>query len=235
MLRAFRSIRGWQRQTFIDYPGKIATALFFAGCNLRCPYCHNPDLVLGGADAVVDGAEFFAYLDKRKKMIEGVVISGGEPAVQPQELAALVTAIRARGFAIKLDTNGMLPEVIAQCAPDYLALDLKTVPSAYRILLKASFTDVEQRLIKSLAIVRSMGADAEVRITCAPEIISEEIIAGLRPLLRGVARVFLQPFQNNVPLLDPAFNAKKPLPKESLRRFCDILKDSVGQCRIRGE
>jgi len=235
MRHAFQSVSGWLHQSFIDYPGKIATVLFFSGCNLRCPFCHNPDLSLGRTDTLVNAGEFFGFLDKRKKMIEGVVVSGGEPTLWPQELAALAREIRASGLAVKLDTNGLLPEVVAEISPDYLALDIKTLPSAYPILLGAPFTDVEKRLKKSLEIVRSMGANAEVRITCAPEIVTEEVIAELAPLLHGIARVFLQPFVNSVPLLDPAFNKKAPLPKETLQRFAGILKQRVGECRIRGQ
>jgi pyruvate formate lyase activating enzyme len=235
MHRAFQSVTGWLRQSFIDYPGKIATVLFFSGCNLRCPFCHNPDLSLGRTDTIINADEFFAFLDKRKKILEGVVLSGGEPSLWAAELADLIPAIREYGLSVKLDTNGMLPEVVSAHLPDYLALDIKASPAAYKILFAAPFTDVPDRLEKSLAIVRSMGEKAEVRITCAPDIINEEVIREISPMLKGVARVYLQPFKNSVPLLDPAFNKKAPLPKEMLERFCEILKTNAGNCVIRGE
>jgi hypothetical protein len=95
--------------------------------------------------------------------------------------------------------------------------------------------DVQERLQKSLDIVRFMGSDAEVRITCAPDIVTPEVIQELGPLLRGVARVFLQPFVNSVPLLEPAFNSKPPLPKETMLHFAEMLKPFVGACVVRGQ
>jgi pyruvate formate lyase activating enzyme len=234
MHRAFQSVTGWLRQSFIDYPGKIATVLFFSGCNLRCPFCHNPDLALSRTDTIINADEFFAFLDKRKNLLEGVVLSGGEPTLWPAELADLIPAIRKTGLTVKLDTNGMLPEVVCVNMPDYLALDIKASPAAYKILFAAPFTDVPERLEKSLAIVRSMGARAEVRITCVPGIINEEVIREISPLLKGVMRVFLQPFKNSVPLLDPAFKKKLSIPKETMQHFAEILKGYVGECRIRG-
>ena len=224
---------GWIKYSYIDYPGKIATTLFCSGCNLRCPYCHNPDLVDGSAEPRFSCDEINAFIDKRHHFIEGVVISGGEPTLQPG-LAPFVRAIRTeKRLPVKLDTNGLLPDMITRIAPDYLALDLKTLPSLYGPLLRSPYDDSAARLAKSIDTARTMGEQAEVRITVAPELIDKRIITELSRLVMGVKRVFLQPMQHDAPLLDPAWGNKAPAPIEKIREYRDILAKSVGRCEIR--
>ncbi|MBN1128471.1 MAG: anaerobic ribonucleoside-triphosphate reductase activating protein, partial [Chitinispirillaceae bacterium] len=200
-------VGGWIKNSFIDFPGTVATVLFFSGCNLACPWCHNPGIVRG-SHGPVDCAEIATYLERRRGIIEGVVLSGGEPTIHPG-LPDLARELRGRGLKVKLDTNGLLPAAIEQCAPDYLALDVKTLPQHYG-RLGCRYADVAERLSRSIAIVKSMGERAEVRVTVAPGFVDEESIAGIAPLLSGVARVFLQPLKTDVELLDPAF-AQKPV------------------------
>jgi pyruvate formate lyase activating enzyme len=233
MQRDLSGIAGWQKNSFIDFPGTIATVLFFSGCNLRCPYCHNPGVVNATAADEIDSREIWAFLQRRAKIIEGVVLSGGEPTLHAN-LVDSAAGIRALGYRIKLDTNGLLPDVVAKVAPDYLSMDLKTSPGLYKELCRSPYPDTAERLHASLNLVRAMKENAEVRITCAPGFVDRKIISGLSLLLAGVAQVFLQPMQNKVPLLDPEF-AKEPLISlEEIKRFMDILSPHVGKCVIRG-
>jgi pyruvate formate lyase activating enzyme len=228
-------VAGWTKYSFIDYPGKVATLLFFSGCNLRCPYCHNPSLVdEGGTVTALSTEQLSLFLDKRDIIIEGAVLTGGEPTLHPR-LGPLISSLRSRKLAVKLDTNGLLPETISTFAPDYLALDVKTLPSLYGSLLKAPFDNVAQRLAASIDIVRSMGDNAEIRITVAPEIINEKIIVEIGRMIMGVKKVFLQPMQQGVPLLNSAWEKKRPIGMDEINRYQQILASSVGVCRIRGE
>jgi pyruvate formate lyase activating enzyme len=226
----------WKRSTFNDYPGKPSVIVFFGGCNLRCPYCHNPHIVVPDYQKIepFDPVEFMAHLRKRQGKLSGVVLSGGEPTLYPH-VAEDLPAVRSLGYAVKLDTNGMLPGVIESFAPDYLALDVKTSPERYREHLGSPFPDTAQRLERSIDMVRRMGERAEVRITAAPGIIDEAAIRTIASMIAGVKKAFLQRMQNDVPLLDPSF-AARPLPSmQQVRAYRDILAGFVERCGIRGE
>jgi pyruvate formate lyase activating enzyme len=228
------NIAGWAKNSFIDFPGTVAAVLFFAGCNLRCPFCHNPDIVHATAESgTVDLDEIRVFLRKRRGLVDGVVFSGGEPTLHAG-LADFAAEVKGLGYRVKLDTNGMMPEAVLRCNPDYLALDVKTVPSLYRALVQAPYPDVAARLTASLNVVRSMGEHAEVRITAAPGFVDTRVVEELRDLLRGVRRVYLQPMQQSSPLLDPGFNSRTPIALERLREYCGILAHTVGECSVRG-
>lgn len=224
-------IAGWNKLSFIDFTGRASTVLFFPRCNLRCPYCHNPGVVLDEYPAI-DGSAVFRYLKKHSDLVEGVVLSGGEPTIHAG-LPEMVSRLRALPVAIKLDTNGLLPGVVRELDPDYLALDIKTVPSRYHEL-GCSYADAEARLLESVGIVRAMGENAEVRITMAPRFIDAAVMETLGEILTGVARVFLQPCKTTVPLLDPEFVKATPISIEQVREFKKILDPMVGECVIRG-
>ena len=127
---------GWTKNSFIDYPGTVSTVLFFSGCNLRCPYCHNCSLLDNPPDISGRSREFWKFLEKRKGLVEGVVISGGEPTLHPH-LKDSIRELQQTGYKVKLDTNGLQPEVIAEFACDYVALDIKTEPGNYTTFLKS--------------------------------------------------------------------------------------------------
>lgn len=225
-------IAGWNKLSFIDFPGTIAAVLFSPGCNMWCPWCHNPGVVCDEYPEV-DGSVVKEYLKKHYDMIEGVVLSGGEPTIH-EELPETANELRALGLKIKLDTNGLLPAMISACNPDYLALDIKTIPSRYGEL-GCGYDDTEARLLQSVKIAKTMGKNAEVRITVVPQFIDEEVMTKLGEMLEGVKKVFLQPFKNDVPLLDPAFAKIDLYSIEKIREFRKILEPVVGECVVRGE
>jgi pyruvate formate lyase activating enzyme len=221
-------IAGWHKNSFIDFPGTVATVLFFSGCNLRCGYCHNPHVVNATTTEEINGEEIRDFLRRRVKAIDGVVFSGGEPTLH-NTITETAAQIRALGYRIKLDTNGLMPDMIAKISPDYLSMDVKTLPELYKQYCLSPYGDTEDRLRRSLEIARAMKRNAEVRITCAPGFVNREIISRLAVLLSGVAQVFLQPMQNKVPLLDPAFAKKEPIPPDEIAAFRDILSPHVGK------
>ena len=228
-------LAGWIKNSFIDFPRTVSTVLFFSGCNLRCPYCHNCSLIISPDDMSVRSDEIGEFLEKRKKVIEGVVFSGGEPTLHPN-IKEIINELHNIGYSTKLDTNGLLPDMIEEFSPDYLALDIKTDPKLYSEYFKAPYNDVEARLKKSLSIVRKMEEDAEVRITVAPKIINRDIILCLRDLLKGVEIVYLQPMDFSREVLIPSFfKSLNPVTSEEIRDFQELLKPVVGSCIIRNE
>jgi pyruvate formate lyase activating enzyme len=243
MRSRFVGVAGWLKNSFIDFPGTVSTVLFYSGCNLRCPYCHNPGLILDSAGQDLAGSApappvsektIFGFLAARKKTIDGVVFSGGEATLHA-ELVDDVKAVRALGYRVKLDTNGLLPGMIQQVTPDYLALDVKTIPSLYTVLLASPYGDVERRLRESLRLVKEMGESAEVRITIAPGVIDRSIIMHVGELVQGVKRIFLQPMQQRVRLLDPAYNGMTPVAAEEIAMYRNILSEYTEHCAVRGE
>ena len=127
-------IGGLQKVTLLDYPGKVACTVFLQGCDLRCPFCHNGGLVLGGMEPVTDDAGLLDFLKKRRGLLDGVAITGGEPLLR-RELPALLRSVKELGYAVKLDTNGSHPEalraVVATGLVDYVAMDIKNSPAKY--------------------------------------------------------------------------------------------------------
>jgi pyruvate formate lyase activating enzyme len=179
--------------------------------------------------------EIWDFLYKRKNIIDGVVFTGGEPTLHPN-LKNLITEVRSLGYQIKLDTNGLLPEIIKDFSPDYLAVDIKTTPELYTILLKATYYDIRERLEKSLAIVKKMENNAEVRITVAPKIINEKVIRDLLPLLEGVELVCLQPVDLKKVVLDRSFfNGTNSISLHELKRYQELISPVVRSCIIREE
>ena len=172
------------------------------------------------------------FLVKRRGMIEGVVLSGGEPTIH-ESLAMTAGEIRSLGFKIKLDTNGMLPEKIKVIKPDYLALDLKTTAENYATHLKATLENIRERLEKSIAIVKAMGDNAEIRITIAPKIINSKVIEEIGKMVTGVKKVYLQPMQTKTELFDPAFKKMEKVPRKEIECYRKILQKFVGSCEIR--
>jgi pyruvate formate lyase activating enzyme len=233
MQGAFAGVVGWQKNSFIDFPGTVSTVLFFSACNLQCPYCHNPGIVNASSQNQIDENAIWEFLQQRWNIIDGVVFSGGEPTLHANLLQA-AEKVRVLGYKVKLDTNGLLPNVIKRIKPDFLGLDIKTLPKLYKELCGSPYEDTETRLQQSLDIAREMKENAEVRITCAPGFVSREIIKDLGMLLQGISTVFLQPMQNKVELLNPEFAKKELISKEEILGFQELLTPCVGKCNIRG-
>ena len=205
---------GLQKNSFIDYPGKISCVIFLRGCNFHCPYCHNPDLVTGASSESYFLAEneVFEYLKGRKGLLEGVVISGGEPTLS-NDLISICEKIRSLGFPIKLDTNGSRPEVIEQLirleAINYLAMDIKTYPTNYVPLIKRHFDP--DLIFESIQVIMSSGLPYEFRTTCVRPFIDDQVIERIGRIIQGTERYALQRFHTQERLLNPGFfRGKQP-------------------------
>jgi pyruvate formate lyase activating enzyme len=235
------------KTSLIDFPGRLASVLFLPGCDFRCPYCHNTALVeqrraladpgategdaSGSDDSLVSMGEFLEFLDRRKSLISGVVISGGEPLLY-EETPRIARDIRERGLAVKLDTNGSFPERIAPVAADYVAIDLKTSSSEYG-RVAPELSDAGERVLESLAYLRSSGTPFEVRITCVPGIVGSTELESMALSLEGGDEVLLQEFRPGG-CLDPAWNAVAPYSREEMALFLAIVRRRAPRARIRG-
>jgi len=230
------NIRGIYKTSLIDFPGRICTVLFTGGCNLRCGYCHNPDLVAEarGLERISD-EEALALIQKRKNLIDGVTITGGEPTLSTR-IDSFLAQIKDLGLAVKLDTNGLRPFVLARCIEqkliDYAAIDIKTSPGKYPSVTNR---DVDFGLIaESVDILRTGGIEYEVRTTCVPGHVTRDDLAEIRNAIGRVSTYYLQQFQRDVPLLDPSWQAIEPYPAETLLGFREFVSSFSDRCEVRG-
>jgi pyruvate formate lyase activating enzyme len=198
---------GIQKNSFIDFPGKVSAVLFLSGCNFRCPYCHNPELVRGRQDcpAFLNETWILEFLKKRKGFLDGVVISGGEPTIH-DNLFPLCDKLKASGFPIKIDTNGSRPQVIQKLINDglvdYIAMDIKTDPSRYFSFTNARFNP--NNLLKSIQIIMESKIDYEFRTTCIKPLVNENVIQNISRLINGSMLYALQHFRDGK-VLQPEF------------------------------
>jgi len=221
-----------------DHDGHVAAVVFVPGCNFRCPFCHNPDLVLperaaGGPRVPVD--EMLDELRDRRDFLDSVVVSGGEPTLQPG-LREFLAAVRAMGLRVKLDTNGSRPDIlrhlIEEKLVDYVAMDIKAPPARY-----SEFAGVPVDLIRiegSIRLIRSTTPDYEFRTTVAPGLAAQDLRA-IADWISGTKRYILQPFR--VPpekgLLDPAWSDREALSPHALRDIWTSVAPLVGGGGVR--
>ncbi|MDR2485270.1 MAG: anaerobic ribonucleoside-triphosphate reductase activating protein [Treponema sp.] len=206
-----------RKTSLVDYPGKIAGALFFPGCNLRCPWCHNRELVLFDRkqmDKLVAIDDVLRYLEKRRPVLGGVVLSGGESTLY-RELPSLIRRIKKLGLSVKIDTNGMNPGMLEQLVhdrdtmPDYIALDLKVAPRRYALLALHNPGDPAKKLEESAALIRSSPVPHEFRTLVFPrEFITPLDIESLAPLVDDAPWYFRLFRPGNC--LDPAWDNLEP-------------------------
>jgi pyruvate formate lyase activating enzyme len=227
-------LSGLQKTSLIDYPGKVSCVAFFAGCNLCCPYCHNPELARGRSPGHIGLKEFVEFLTPRCGLIEGVVLSGGEPTLSP-DLEDVCSAVHQVGLPVKLDTNGTRPHILERLIErgmvDYIAMDLKTVPSRYAPFLAAE--DVGALLTQSIRLIMQGNVDYEFRTTCVRPFVDEEMIAGMAGAIQDARLYVLQAFKPRV-LLRPAFFSADPgFSRQEMERLSDLAAPWVQKCLLR--
>ena len=224
-------ISGIQKFTTLDFPEKLACIVFTPGCNFRCGYCHNPEFVLPEKIAQLKSSfipeeAFWNFLKKRGKrerdsapLLDGVVISGGEPTVMP-DLVPFMEKIKSLGFLVKLDTNGNRPEVIEQAmkrgAADYIAMDVKTSLAEYQRL--AGSLARAENIKRSIELIKAGGVAYEFRSTLIREIHTPDILSDMRELVRGAKQLFLQSFRPGQ-TLNPTFGAYQPFTEAEMREL----------------
>ncbi len=224
---------GFNRLTLTDYPGHLSAIVFARGCNFRCPYCHNAEIAyLNGDEERFDESEVLSYLEKRKKMVSSIVITGGEPTLD-RELLPFIRRLKNLGVSVKLDTNGYRPDVIERALDegllDYIAMDIKNSRERYpqSVGLKSlDFSYIE----RSIALVMTSAIDYEFRTTLVRELHDEKSIHGIGSLIEGSKVLFLQSFaiSENVP--DKSLNPPTVSDMENYRK---ILSNYIENVSIR--
>lgn len=232
-------IGGWVRTTLLDYPGHVASTLFLAGCNLRCPYCHNPELAMPPGDADrLDPAEAIAYFQTYRRLLEGVCITGGEPLLQ-DGLPELCARIRALGLRIKLDTNGSLPQrlhaLLSHSLVDYVAVDVKAPPAKLGLVTGSGRRGeaMQREIEETVAALRSTGVDHELRTTVVPGLLDGDDLEELGAWLGGPHRFVLQQFRPGR-TLDPSLRNAQAYPPQHLRDLAASLSRFFLECTVRG-
>lgn len=232
MLRA-----GLQKTSLVDYPGTVAAVVFLPACNFRCPWCHNGSLVEPSEateDSLIPIETINGLLQKRQTVLEGVVITGGEPTLR-QELPELIRLYKSLGYKVKLDTNGSKPDVLAALftheatRPDYIALDLKLAPHRYPELGGS-----EGALIKSIDLIQTSGIDHEYRTIALPQgHLTEKDIESLAHHIDERSPWFFSPFKPGN-CLDPSWDFFPSPSTEALERLADVARSLGKTVYVRG-
>ena len=232
-------IVGIQKLTLLDYPGKVACTVFLDGCNFRCPFCHNAELLRCDVQSIMTTEELLVFLKKRQGILEGVCITGGEPTIHP-ELPQLLRSIRELGYHVKLDTNGYLPKtlsaILEEGLVDYVAMDLKNSPTGYADAVGIPEPDLG-RVGESILSLMASGVDFELRTTVVKPIHTIESIREMLEWLlsvtngKPVPRLFVQPFVDRDTV--PVGGLSAPT-REELELFQEILTGCAGAVALRG-
>jgi len=228
-------IGGYQKLTLIDYPGKLATTVFTVGCSFRCPFCHNPELVIGPSSEVnnITEKEFFDFLKKRVGKLEGVCITGGEPLIQ-NDIIDFIKKIKKRGFLVKLDTNGTRPDtlkkIIDQGIVDYIAMDIKSSPKKYKSAagLKA---DVK-RVKLSVDMIMNSGINYEFRTTVVPGLHNYKDFDEISKWIKGAKYYYLQEYRE-MRILNPNLKKKTKGKSLDLKKIKNRIEKNFNKVGIR--
>ena len=226
-------ISGLQKTTLLDYPGHLAATIFLGGCNFRCPFCHNRDLLEGNGAAAYSEEEILAFFSKRSRILEGVCITGGEPTLQA-DLADFIQKLRQFGLKIKLDTNGYQPRLLtALCQRgliDYVAMDIKSGPSGYKTA--AGWPDLDlTRIEQSISFLLKGSVPYEFRTTVVRGLHQATDFEEIGPWISGAERYFLQSYQDSEQVLCRGFSS---FHKEELLRFAAVVSPHVPSVSLRG-
>lgn len=230
-------IGGFQKLTLIDYPGKLATTVFTVGCSFRCPFCHNPELVLTEnlrlAAHNTAEKEFFDFLKKRRGKLEGVCITGGEPLIQ-NDIVDFIKKIKRRGFAVKLDTNGTRPDVLKKIIDkklvDYIAMDIKNHPGKYNETTGAK-GDIGRIKLSVQAIMNSK-VPFEFRTTVVPGLHAEDDFLEIAKWIGGAQKYYLQEYRE-IKILDPKLKQKTKGKSLDLQKIKKNIEKHFGHVGIR--
>lgn len=234
------NIYGFDKTSLLNYPGHVAATVFTGGCNMRCPYCHNSELVLDPpADMKIPEEEVLAHLKKRSNVLSGLCITGGEPTLQP-DLRDFIIKVRALGYKIKLDTNGLKPDTLKGLLDegllDYVAMDIKAGRENYKNVTQVSDTSA---ISESVSILSGSGIDHELRTTVVKGLHTEadfydiknwleEICAGVK-----IRHYYLQSYVERDTVMDKA-REMNSFTKEELEKFADIIRPAAENVTLRG-
>ena len=232
MYNKFMNIAGISKISLSDYKNKVATVIFTSGCNFRCDFCHNSSLVDGNA-SLVNEEEIFSYLAKRVGIIDGVVISGGEPTLQ-EDLIDFIKKIKQLGYEIKLDTNGSKYEVckklIDEKLIDYVAMDIKNGPSYYSDIIKIKDIYIFN-IKKTVDLLINSGIDYEFRTTLVKEYFTKESILELGNFIKGAKKLYLQKYVSREECINSNLNEVN---EKEANEYASLLKIYIDDVELRG-
>lgn len=225
-------IGGFQKMTVLDYPGKVACTVFTHGCNLRCPFCHNARLVVRDEDLIGEN-EILSYLNKRRGILDGVCISGGEPTLQ-SDLFDFVKKVKDLGMLIKLDTNGTCPDKLQYAIDnglvDYVAMDIKNCREEYAKTCGLSEMDIS-KIEKSVEILMQGGVDYEFRTTVTKELHTPDDFAKIGQWIKDAKRYYIQSFVDSGDIILEGLN---PLDLQGLKALSEAVSPYVPSVELRG-
>ena len=228
-------LKGLQKTTLIDFPGHLACTVFTYGCNFKCPFCHNPELVLAGnTDPDLKEEDFWHFLGSRQGLLEGVCITGGEPTLHP-DLPDFISKIKKLGFKVKLDTNGTNPEMLQALMQDklldYIAMDVKNNLKDYAKTAGRHELNLEQ-IKASIALILDSGLDYEFRTTVVVGLHDELNLQGIGELIEGAGKFVIQNFRPGK-TLDPSLTDRQPFLDKQLQKFQKIMEKYVKKVELR--
>lgn len=229
-------IKGYRQSSLLEWPGLIVDSIFLAGCNFRCPYCHNPDLVAHDVVKSYDINEVLAEIESRAKTkwLDGVSVTGGEPTMS-KRLPEFLKIIKGMGLKAKIDTNGSFPDIVQKLLDekllDYIAMDIKATPEKYHL---AAGKKVDMKKIKkTIAIIIESGIDHEFRTTVVPTIVDvEKDIVKIAKMIKGAKRYYLQQFRP-IRCLDKEFEKLVPYNLGLLEDAVEQIKTKFEVCELR--
>lgn len=228
------NIHGLVKLTLLDYPEHIACTIFTGGCNYRCPFCHNASLVTHVDDSTrISEEEIFSFLQSRIGILDGVVISGGEPTLQP-DLISFIQKVVDLGYKIKLDTNGTNPDLLANLLDlhllNYVAMDIKNSRENYMPTIGLPAYDISQ-IDRSIDLLNSSGIDYELRTTVVRQFHSSDILLEIAHWIPSNSKYYLQAFVDSRNLIQSGFTGYN---KAEMNRFADILRPLLPNVAVRG-
>ncbi len=224
------NVQGFQKLTLLDFPGSTACTVFTGGCNLRCPFCHNASLVKNPIENPNATDIVLEYLEKRKGILDGVCITGGEPLLQP-DLKDFILKIKAMGFKVKLDTNGALPKRLKEILPyiDYVAMDVKSSLDTYPLLTGSG---IEPSVFKeSIDIIMNSSVPHEFRTTAVKGLHVKEDFIKIARLLKGEKKYFIQKFVDSGNLL----KGGEAFSKDEMHEILEEVRKYIPEAELRGE
>lgn len=224
-------ILGLQKMTLLDYPSKVACTVFLGGCNFRCPFCHNASVVLMNNEEI-SREELFSFLQKRKQLLDGVCVTGGEPLIN-DDIEEFIAEIHKMGYLVKLDTNGSFPErlkKLIECGlVDYIAMDIKNSPENYA---KTAGTKIDTDLIgESVRMIKESGIPYEFRTTVVKGLHTEDDFHKIGEWIRGAEAYYLQKFRNADSLIGEGF---EEFSYADMERFREAAAQYAENTRLRG-
>lgn len=225
---------GFQKMTLLDFPGKVACTVFTGGCNFRCPFCHNALLVTQLSETeIYDGEEILAYLKKRRGLLDGIAVTGGEPLIN-DEIIDFIRRVKSEDFSVKLDTNGSFPErlklLVNENLVDYVAMDIKNSRELYAVTAGVGSLEIG-RIEESVDFLLEGRVDYEFRTTVVNEFHTVESITEAAKWIKGARRYFLQGFIDSGNLIGEGVSG---VPKEEMEKMREAASHFVPETAIRG-